>query len=142
MRSASSMKTPCVFCDEFNTLELVYEDDSTAVALHDDWAVRGHAMVIAKRHVQNLSELPEAEHFMRVYRNAERELLRLTGVERAVMLKLGIVTPHLHLHIYPVSASLNRAAVMDIIEGRTRVARDDAFVAAVRAALDITGPPE
>jgi len=79
---------------------------------------------------------------MRVYRNAERVLLRLTGAERAVIVKLGIVTPHLHLHIYPVSSSLDRAAVMDIIEGRTRVARDEAFVAALRAALDISRPPE
>jgi len=129
------MKTPCVFCKDLNTLELVYEDDSTAVALHDDWAVRGHAMVIAKRHVENLSELPDAEHFMRVYRNAERALLRLTGAERAVMMKLGIATPHLHLHIYPVSASLDRAAVMDIIEARTSVARDEAFVATLRKAM-------
>ena len=56
--------------------------------------------------------------------------------------KLGIVVPHLHLHIYPVSASLDRAAVMDIIEGRTRVARDEAFVEAARSALDMNRPPE
>jgi diadenosine tetraphosphate (Ap4A) HIT family hydrolase len=129
------MKTPCVFCNDLNTLELVYEDDSTAVALHEDWAVRGHAMVIAKQHVENLSELPDADHFMRVYRNTERALLRLTGAERAVIVKLGIVTPHLHLHIYPVSASLDRAAVMNIIEGRTHVARDEAFVRALREAM-------
>jgi diadenosine tetraphosphate (Ap4A) HIT family hydrolase len=136
------MKTPCVFCVDLNTLELVYEDDSTAVALHEDWAVRGHAMVISKRHVENLSDLPDSEHFMEVYRDAERVLLRLTGAERAVMLKLGIMTPHLHLHIYPVRASLDRAAVMDIIEGRVRAERDEKFVAAVRAALDIRRLPE
>jgi hypothetical protein len=63
-------------------------------------------------------------------------LLQLTGAERAVILKLGIATPHLHLHIYPVSASLDRAAVMDIIDGRVHVERDAAFVRDVRAALD------
>jgi len=127
---------------DLNTLELVYEDDSTAVGLHEDWAVRGHAMVISKRHVENLSDLPDSEHFMEVYRDAERVLLRLTGAERAVMLKLGIMTPHLHLHIYPVRASLDRAAVMDIIEGRVRAERDEKFVAVVRAALDIRRLPE
>ena len=127
---------------DLNTLELVYEDDSTAVALHEDWAVRGHAMVISRRHVENLSDLPDSEHFMEVYRDAERALLRLTGAERAVMLKLGIMTPHLHLHIYPVPASLDRAGVMDIIEGRVRAERDEKFVAAVRAALDIRRLPE
>ena len=78
------MKTPCVFCADSSTVELVYEDDSVAVALHDDWAVRGHAMVIAKQHVENLSDLNDPEHFMAVYRKAERALLRLTGAERAV----------------------------------------------------------
>ena len=105
------------------------------MALHEDWAVRGHAMVISKRHVENLSDLPDAEHLMEVYRNAERVLLHLTGAERAVVLKLGIMTPHLHLHIYPVRASLDRAAVMDIIEGRVHAERDEKFVEAVRAAM-------
>lgn len=123
-------------------MEFVYEDDTVAVALHDDWAVRGHAMVIAKQHVENLSDLADPEHFMAVYRKAERALLRLTGAERAVMMKLGIATPHLHVHIYPVRASLDRTAVMAIIDGKVRVARDDAFVEAVRAALDTTRPPE
>jgi diadenosine tetraphosphate (Ap4A) HIT family hydrolase len=136
------MKTPCAFCENLNTLELVYEDDSALVALSDDWAVRGHAIVIARRHVQNLSELPDAGRFLQAYLNAERVLLRLTGAERAVITKLGIVVPHLHLHIYPVSASLDRAAVMNIIEGRTRAERDDAFVRALREALDINRPPE
>ena len=129
-------------CADSNTLDLVYEDDSAAVALHEDWAVRGHAMVIFRRHVENLSDLPDSEHFMEVYRDAERVLLRLTGAERAVMLKLGIMTPHLHLHIYPVLASLDRAAVMDIIEGRVHAERDEKFVDAVRAALDIRRLPE
>jgi len=131
-----------VFCANLNTLELVYEDDSTAVALHDDWSVRGHAMVISKRHVENLSDVPDFDHFMKVYRHIERVLLRLTGAERAVVLKLGIATPHLHLHIYPLRTSVDRAAVMDIIDARTAVERDPAFIEAVRAALDIARPPE
>ena len=102
----------------------------------------GHAMVIAKEHVENLSELLDADRFMKVYREAERVLLQLTGAGRAIILKLGIVTPHLHLHIYPVSASLDRKAVMDIIDGRVRVARDDSFVTRVRTALDTALPHE
>ena len=117
-------------------LELVYENDVAAVALHDDWAVRGHAMVIAKQHVENLSELDAPEQFMRVYREAERVLLRITGADRAIILKLGIATPHLHLHIYPVGAAADRAAVMAMIDGRVHVERDPSFVADVRAALD------
>lgn len=126
----------CPFCSNLGSLDLVYANDTAAVALHEDWAVRGHAMVIAKQHVENLSELDEPERFLRVYREAERVMLRLTGADRAVILKLGIVTPHLHLHIYPVRASLDRAAVMDIINGRVHVERDPSFVNDVRAALD------
>jgi len=50
-------------------------------------------------------------------------------------MKLGIATPHLHLHIYPVSASLDRRAVFDIINAKTRVPRDEAFIENVRAQL-------
>ena len=134
------MKAPCFLCANLNSLELVYDDDATAVALHEDWAVPGHAMVVWKRHVQNISELNERElaHFASVYHRAERALLAETGADRAVMLKLGITTPHLHVHIYPVKASLDRAAVMDIIEGRAREERDPEFVRAVRARLDIS----
>jgi diadenosine tetraphosphate (Ap4A) HIT family hydrolase len=131
------MQTPCNFCVHLTTVELVYEDAAAAVALHEDWSVRGHAMVISKRHVENASELSadDMARFADVYRRAERAILDLTGADRAVMLKLGIVTPHLHIHIYPVSASLDRAAVMEIIEGRTREERDEEFVRALRQRL-------
>ncbi|HEX9500105.1 MAG TPA: HIT family protein, partial [Thermoanaerobaculia bacterium] len=124
------MNDSCLFCGHLNSLEIIYDDDRAAVALHEDWAVRGHAMVIWKRHVENISALSEDElaHFWSVYQNAERALLEITNAGRAIMLKLGIAVPHLHVHIYPVRASLDRVAVMDIIEGRTRDARDEGFV--------------
>jgi len=142
------MNDSCLFCAHLNSLQLVYEDERTAVALHEDWVVRGHAMVIWKAHVENIAQLsePDFTHFARVYRHAERVLLEVTGADRAVMLKLGIITPHLHVHIYPVSASLDRAAVMEIIDGRVRaeVSESDRtqFVRAVRARLDFRRPPE
>jgi diadenosine tetraphosphate (Ap4A) HIT family hydrolase len=128
-----NMNDSCLFCGHLNSLEIVFDDDRAAVALHDDWAVRGHTMVIWKSHVENISQLNEEElaHFWRVYQRAERALLEVTGADRAIMLKLGIVTPHLHLHIYPVSAALDRGAVMDIIEGRVREVRDEGFVGAL-----------
>jgi len=121
------MTDSCLFCADLKSLQLVDDDDQTAVALHEDWAVRGHAMVIWKAHVENIAQLSESEatHFARVYRRAERVLLEVTAANRAVMLKLGIITPHLHIHIYPVSAALDRAAVMEIIEGRVREEMSD-----------------
>ncbi len=113
---------------------MVFEDALTAVALHEDWSVRGHAMVIWKAHVENISQLTEdqARDFASVYRRTEGILLDLTGADRAIMLKLGIITPHLHVHIYPVSKGLDRQAVMDIIDGRVREPRDGGFARVVR----------
>src|SRR6266852_2722022 len=111
-----NMNVSCLFCGHLTSLEIIYDDDRAAVALHEDWAVRGHAMVIWKRHVENISQLTEdqARDFASVYRRTEGILLDLTGADWAIMLKLGIITPHLHVHIYPVSKGLDRQAVMDI----------------------------
>ena len=129
----------CVFCTDTN--DVLYQSNRVMVLLHDDRAVRGHAMVVWKRHVENISDLTSEEtaELMRVYRAAERALLGATGTGRAIMLKLGIQTPHLHLHIYPVSSHLDRGQVMEIVDGRVREvmsAEDEAaFVAVVRARL-------
>ena len=115
----------------------MFEDDATWVILHPDSAVRGHAMVVAKTHVQNVSDLTEDEwaHFARVQRRAEQALLEETGAERAILLKLGIQTPHLHIHIYPVSAALDRASVQNIIDARVTEPRDADFASRVRTRL-------
>ena len=126
----------CLLCDHpAQTGEIVFEDPRTLVIVHDDWATRGHLMVVWKEHVQNLSELDDEQsaHFHRVYRAAERAALEATGAERAVVLKLGIAVPHLHVHIYPVSSSLDRAAVQRIIDAAVR---DPADESARRALVD------
>jgi diadenosine tetraphosphate (Ap4A) HIT family hydrolase len=127
--------THCTFCHE--THATVYDDDRCFVMLHDDAAVRGHAMVVWRAHVENLSDLSDddAAHFIRVHRAAERVLLAVTQCERAVLMKLGIATPHLHLHIYPVPATADRATVMAAIDGRTHEEREEGFAAAVRSQL-------
>ena len=132
----------CVFCHEPRSAgELLFDDGRVLVILHDDWAVRGHAMVVWKTHVENVSDLTIDEyiHFAAIHHRAERALLAVTGAERAILLKLGIATQHLHLHIYPVSALLDRAAVMEIIDARVRDVIDDrerqAFINELRERL-------
>lgn len=128
----------CVFCtDVRNAGEVVAEDDKLWIVLHHDWAVRGHAMVVWKKHVENVADLTldEYVHFAAAHHRVERALLAATGVERAIILKLGIATPHLHMHIYPVAAALDRAAVMEIIEARVRQPVDETFVAELRERL-------
>jgi diadenosine tetraphosphate (Ap4A) HIT family hydrolase len=119
----------CVFCHEARDAgELIFEDAKLLVILHNDWAVRGHAMIVWKKHVENVADLASDEyaHFAAVHHLVEKALLDVTHADRAILLKLGILTPHLHLHIYPVSASLERAQVMQIIDGKTVDAMSDA----------------
>lgn len=94
-------------------------------------------MVVAKRHIQNASDLDEDEwlHLARVWHRAERVLLEATGADRAIILKLGIMTPHLHVHIYPVSAQATREDVFDAIDGKKGEPKDEKFVDAVKTAL-------
>jgi diadenosine tetraphosphate (Ap4A) HIT family hydrolase len=128
----------CVFCtDPARSGEIVFEDDRTLVILHEDWSPRGHAMVVAKRHVENASDLDADDwtHMTAVWHCAERVLLEATGADRAVILKLGIMTPHLHVHIYPVSAGADRAEVFAMFDGQRGTARDGGFVDEVRALL-------
>lgn len=113
----------CVFCTNVrNAGEVLFEDGRLWVVLHNDWAVRGHSMVVWKEHVENMADLAVDEfmHFALVFHRAEAALLAATRADRAIVLKLGIATPHLHVHIYPVSAALDRPAVMEIIEARVR----------------------
>lgn len=128
---------PCPFCDRTFAGDLVFEDDLSLVIVHDDWAVRGHLMVAAKKHVENASGLTSEEwsRLASLFRRVERVVLEATGADRAILLKLGIQVPHLHLHLYPVRASHTRADVMDMIDGNVRVGRDRAFVEKLRAEL-------
>ncbi|HEX8620275.1 MAG TPA: HIT family protein [Thermoanaerobaculia bacterium] len=128
----------CVFCsDPARAGELVYEDAKSWVLLHPDWSPRGHAMVVTKRHAENASSLDEDEwlHLARVFRETERVLLELTNTDRAIVMKLGIMTPHLHLHIYPVANTATREDVFEAIDGKRGETIDDAFVGECRSRL-------
>lgn len=138
MAADYSHRMACVFCSNPSDAgELVYEDPRSWVILHPDWSPRGHAMVVAKRHAENASALDEDEwlHVARVFRETERVLLDLTGTRRAIVMKLGIQTPHLHLHIYPSSEAATREEVFAAIDGKRGAARDEEFVAACRSRL-------
>jgi diadenosine tetraphosphate (Ap4A) HIT family hydrolase len=128
----------CLFCNDPRSAGAVlFEDARVMVILHGDWAVRGHAMVVWKEHVENVADLTSDDfiHFAAIHHRAERALLATTRADRAILLKLGIATPHLHLHIYPVSASLDRAAVMEIIDARVREPFDQTLIDELRERL-------
>ncbi|HEY0371541.1 MAG TPA: HIT family protein [Thermoanaerobaculia bacterium] len=96
----------CVFCtDVTQSGEVLAEDAYTWVVRHP----RGQTMIVARRHVQNVSDLPEDEwlHFARVWHRVEREL----NAERVMVMKLGIQTPHLHIHLFPFEETATREEV-------------------------------
>lgn len=128
----------CAFCTDLqSTGELVFEDANTFVIVHPDWSPRGHVMVVAKRHVENVSSLEEDEwlHVAAVWYRVERVLLALTGAHRAIVMKLGIQTPHLHLHLYPAHHEATRDDVFEAIDGQRAEMHDVSFVTALRQAL-------
>lgn len=132
-----------MFCtNPANVGEVVFEDERCLVVLHDDWSPRGHAMVVAKRHIENASDLDEDEwlHLARVWHRAERVILDATGADRAILFKLGILTPHLHVHIYPMSKDDTRDDVFQAFDGQKRDEKDPAFVDTIRQRL-LTLPP-
>ena len=116
-------------------------NEAAVAVLHDDWAVRGHAMIVARRHVENVSDLDdeEARAFLTLHRTLERALLEQLHVERVVLLKLGLAVPHLHLHLYPVSRNMTRAeifAAINLERGEKMTdAERQAFAGRLRAAL-------
>ena len=131
----------CVFCtDVTRSGDVVLETAHAWVVLHEDWAVPGHAMIVSRRHVENLSDLTEHEwkHFSEVWRRAERVLLTVTEADRAIVMKLGLATPHLHVHIYPVPKNATREEVFDAINSNTRAPRRDEVIRKVQALLTPT----
>lgn len=110
----------CVFCTDVTQAgDVLFEDEQSWVVRHP----QGQWMVVARRHAENVSDLDEEEwlHFARVWHRAERELRAKTGAGRVIVMKLGIQTPHLHVHLYPFSSSASRDEVFDVIDGRTEL---------------------
>jgi diadenosine tetraphosphate (Ap4A) HIT family hydrolase len=107
----------CVFCTDVTRAgELLSEDEHSWVVRHP----QGQWMVVAKRHAENVSDLEEAEwlHLARVWHRAERDLRERTNAGRVMVMKLGIQTPHLHVHLFPFSAEATREDVFAAFEGR------------------------
>ena len=80
-------------------------------------------MIVAKQHVENVSDLEEGAwlHLAKVWHRTERELREKTGADRVMVMKLGIQTPHLHVHLYPFPKDATRDEVFAVIDGRDRL---------------------
>ncbi len=91
-------------------------------------------MLVLSRHVENFADLTdsEAQQLARVQKVVERALLDVTRTDRAILLKLGIQTPHFHLHIYPVSRTMTRSDVMRAIDAEVSEPREPDFAKRVK----------
>ena len=109
---------PCVVCTSPTQAgEVLSEDQHSWVIRHP----QGQTMIVAKRHVENVGGLDEGEwlHLARVWHRTEREL----NAERVMVMKLGLQTPHLHIHLFPFDATATREEVFAAFEGRLTLPR-------------------
>ena len=116
----------CPFCriiaGKKTTEDKIFEDDKVLIMLDEDWAVKGHTLVIWKKHVENASELSieDFEYFLKILYKTEKALLGVLGVERSILLKSGCLVSHFHFHIYPVKKETDWQTIKDIFDKKLR----------------------
>jgi histidine triad (HIT) family protein len=84
----------------------VYEDDSTFAFLDINPRQEGHTLVVPKREVDYLFDLPQADYeaLWDTARVVAEGLKRATGCARVAVMVLGYEIPHAHIHLIPSSA--------------------------------------
>ena len=68
------------------------------------------------RAYSDLADEDEWLHIARVWHRTERAM----NAERVMVMKLGIQTPHLHIHLFPFDASATREEVFAAFAGDKR----------------------
>ena len=108
--------------DKIPKEDLIYQDDDLAVILDADYAVKGHLLVIWKKHANNLSDLSEEEYlrFSKIVHKTEKALLKNLKLDKSIILKSGGLVSHFHFHIYPVRSNIAWDEVKKIFEKKVR----------------------
>ncbi len=103
------MKKECIFCKiaagEIAT-EIIAEDENTLVFLDHSPVFPGHLLIIPRRHVDTLIDLPDDQlaPFLAQARRASKAVEIALGAEGsflAINTKVSQSVPHLHAHIMP-----------------------------------------
>lgn len=84
----------------------VYEDEATYAFLDINPRQPGHTLVVPKREVDYLFDLP-AEDYQALWRAVRRiasALKQATDCARVVVIVLGYEVPHAHVHLIPSNA--------------------------------------
>lgn len=81
----------------------VYEDEYTFAFLDINPRREGHTLVVPRRQVDYLFDLPE-EDYLALWRacgSVATALKAVTGCRRVVVMVLGYEIPHAHVHLIP-----------------------------------------
>lgn len=130
-----------LFADAGSLPLLIGRNDAAMATLHEDWAVEGHVMIVARDHVENVAGLSResAASFLDLFVRVEAALIATLGLERVILLKLGLAVPHLHWHLYPFSREATRLEIFDAfnVKEASRPAEEEItrLVERLRAAL-------
>jgi histidine triad (HIT) family protein len=99
----------CIFCEivaRRAQSHVVYEDDRTLAFLDLFPVTRGHVLVVPKKHVDRLTDLPESEYagFLRALANVCRRVDRLSDHYNVSLNQgslAGQIVFHMHFHVIP-----------------------------------------
>jgi len=133
---AAAGAPPCIFCEIVarRSPAYIFYEDATALGFLDIFPfTRGHVLLVPKRHVDRLIELPEADQgpFLRALATVCRRVERLSSHYNVALNQgalAGQIVFHLHFHIIPRYDEGNPFGV----RSRERL-RDDAAASVVAA---------
>jgi diadenosine tetraphosphate (Ap4A) HIT family hydrolase len=111
------------------------------IAVPVDAAGAGHVMVVSGAHATAFSELDEsgAAAFMTLVSRTVRAAEQASGGRHYYILRIGDLSPHLHVHLVPASTEVPLAPFVfgaSGWSGGTRAPADPAFESVLLAALE------
>jgi histidine triad (HIT) family protein len=135
---AAGSGSACIFCEIVRgkaPAHVVYEDAKTTAFLDLFPFTRGHLLVVPKRHVDRLTELPPTEYadFLGALAHVCRQVDRLTHHYNVALNQgefAGQIVFHLHFHVIP------RYGPGNPFDARPRQRLTDAEAHAALAALN------
>ncbi len=101
----------CIFCKILQgqiPSTSLFESDAFLVFLDINPANRGHALIVPKRHVETVFDLPEGygEELIAIMRKVGKAIMKATGATGMNILQnnyadAGQAVPHVHWHLIP-----------------------------------------
>lgn len=97
----------CIFCKisggEIPSAK-IWEDGDFVAFLDINPINPGHTLIIPKRHVDRLFDIPEPQYsaLFAAARRLSAPILKATGAKRMGLVVEGFLVPHAHLHLVPL----------------------------------------